>query len=113
MNVQTVGRDGTSSVPIIHKKSKNVKISTGKDKYVIMAEEIIEIIGDNNIEEIANCATRLRLIVKNNKDKKLDEKKFKDLGIFGVRKLGSQGLQIIIGVDVEHVANAMLDLHKK
>jgi PTS system N-acetylglucosamine-specific IIC component len=114
MDVQTVGRDGTSTVPAIRIRTKDKK-SDGdkKDKYVTMAESIIEIIGHENIKEIANCATRLRLIVKDNKDKKLDEKKFKALGIYGVVKQGSEGLQLIVGVDVEHVANAMVGLHKK
>jgi len=71
-----------------------------------MASQITESIGGKeNIVKIDNCATRLRLILKDNSN--IDEAKIKASGTFGIKKLGSESLQIVVGVEVEHVADAM------
>lgn len=70
-----------------------------------MALEFIGIIGKENIEEVSNCATRLRLIVKDNKkDEQLDAK-ILAAGGRGIVRVGNKGLQIIVGTDVEFVAD--------
>ncbi|WP_236608530.1 PTS transporter subunit EIIB [Spiroplasma taiwanense] len=73
-----------------------------------MAIEIIDAIGKENFVSIDNCATRLRLILKDNST--IDDKKIKAAGTFGIKRLGTESLQIVIGPDVEHVANEMRKL---
>ncbi|AUB31723.1 PTS transporter subunit EIIB [Spiroplasma floricola] len=74
-----------------------------------MAESIVDIVKIDNILKVENCSTRLRLTVKNNKDG-IEDKDLKALGIYGIKRLGDQGLQLIIGTDVEHVANEVQTL---
>lgn len=108
MNIKTPGREddfstfGVSENKVEPKsKDKNVK----SDKYSIMAKKLIEAIGADNFVEIDNCATRLRLIVKNSSLINLE--KVKLAGAFGTKILNKEAVQIVIGTDVEHVANAM------
>ncbi|AKX34508.1 PTS system, N-acetylglucosamine-specific IIC component [Spiroplasma litorale] len=106
MNLQTPGRellDGNSIQKVV--KEEGSKSKSSGDKYVTKANIIFEAIGADNIVSIDNCATRLRLILKDNT--KVDDAKIKSAGSFGVKRLGSEGMQIVIGPDVEHVANAM------
>lgn len=88
------------------KMSKSSKLDT---KYAKMAEEIIAAIGASNIENVDNCATRLRLTLKDN-TLGIDDKRIKATGIYGIKRLGKKSLQIIVGGDVEHVASAMKKL---
>lgn len=75
------------------------------DDYQKMAADFIEILGKENIEEVSNCATRLRLILKDNaKNDELDAK-ITAAGGRGVVRVGNKGYQIIIGTDVEFVAD--------
>lgn len=70
-----------------------------------MAADFIEILGKENIEEVSNCATRLRLILKDNaKNDELDAK-ITAAGGRGVVRVWNKGYQIIIGTDVEFVAD--------
>ncbi|EGL83918.1 PTS system, N-acetylglucosamine-specific IIBC subunit [Caldalkalibacillus thermarum TA2.A1] len=61
--------------------------------------------GKDNLETIDNCITRLRLKVKDMS--KVDEAVLKRLGAKGVIKPGGNSLQVIIGTDVEFIADAM------
>ncbi|AHI53023.1 PTS transporter subunit EIIC [Spiroplasma culicicola] len=108
LNIKTPGREDGENVAI---KKDQIK-KGGKQKYEEMANELLEIIGKENIVKVENCATRLRLTVVDNK-KDIDDNKIKSAGAYGVKRLGTQGLQIIIGTDVEHVANIMHDLTGK
>lgn len=106
LNLPTPGREelveGKTPTPTA-KPEKGAKKAKGGDKYQAMADAAIAAIGLDNFVSVDNCATRLRLIVKDNT--KIDEAKIKASGAFGVKKLGSEGVQIVIGPDVEHVAN--------
>ncbi|WP_338984128.1 PTS transporter subunit EIIC [Spiroplasma endosymbiont of Othius punctulatus] len=116
MNIQTPGReeDGgftTEPVEITSNSGSAAVVSTSKgtvskaDKYDVMAEKFVAAIGIDNLESIDNCATRLRLVLTNNKT--IDTAAIKAAGAFGFKQLGDQALQIVIGPDVEHVANSM------
>ena len=110
MNLQTPGRE------LLYSESKNLTLSESKSKssqsskYELMAEKIIDAIKKENIVKIDNCATRLRLIVLNNLD--VDDTLIKAAGTYGIKRLGTETLQIVIGPDVEHVANAMKKILK-
>ncbi|MCC7962833.1 PTS glucose/sucrose transporter subunit IIB, partial [Escherichia coli] len=58
--------------------------------------QIIEAVGGfDNIEDVDACATRLRLALVD--DKKVNEKRLKELGAAGLVKLGDGGVQVIFG----------------
>ncbi|WP_165998977.1 N-acetylglucosamine-specific PTS transporter subunit IIBC [Bacillus sp. Cs-700] len=79
---------------------------TEGDKYDVMAGHFIRSIGGiNNISSIDNCTTRLRLQM--NDMSKVDEAELKRYGARGVVKVNNRNLQIIVGTDVEFVADAM------
>ena len=63
--------------------------------------------GAENILELTNCATRLRLIL--NDATKINESELKKLGAKGIIKNGN-AVQVIIGVQVEHVARDILQI---
>lgn len=77
-----------------------------KGKYTEAAVAYLEALGGKeNLEEIDNCVTRLRLRVK---DMSLvDEGQLKQLGAKGVIKLSKTSLQVIVGTDVEFLSNEM------
>lgn len=116
LNIETPGREKvtvgeTNNVAISNtivettSAKKNSSKNTKVDKYTIMAEEIIIAIGKENFVSVDNCATRLRLIVKDTSV--INQTQVKAAGTFGVILLGKEALQIVIGPDVEHVANVM------
>ncbi|QGS52043.1 PTS transporter subunit EIIC [Spiroplasma tabanidicola] len=112
MNVLTPGREveDENAVASSVANKDSAKISKGKDKYAQMAEKILEAIGKDNLVQIDNCATRLRLQVKNNAT--IDQKQVKASGAFGTKLLGTESVQIVIGPDVEHVARELQKLVK-
>lgn len=74
------------------------------------ATKMHKIIGKDNLVEIDNCATRLRLKVKDSAV--IDEDKLKKAGALGVMKPDAKSIQIIIGPTVEFVAEALKDIHR-
>ncbi len=118
MDIKTPGREedfvignlGENLTDSIEKNDNN-KTNLKKDKYYKKAEIIIDAIGIDNINEIDNCATRLRLKV--NDSSIIDENKIKSSGAFGTKKLTKHDVQIVIGVDVEHIVDAMQKIIKK
>lgn len=64
--------------------------------------------GAENIENLDNCITRLRLIL--NDGSKVDDEKLKALGALGVVHLDDQNVQVIIGTKVTSVRNALDEL---
>ncbi|AGY41752.1 putative PTS system, N-acetylglucosamine-specific II ABC component [Mesoplasma florum W37] len=109
LNLPTPGREENEvTVASKDKKQNNTK---AEDKYQVMAEKIFEALGKDNIVSIDNCMTRLRLILKDNS--KIDESKIKEAGSYGIKRMGTEAMQIVIGLDVVHVAEIMQKLHKK
>ena len=66
--------------------------------------------GKENVVEIDNCITRLRLEVKDNTI--VDEKKIKSAGVAGVLRPGKNNVQVIIGTKVQFVADEFKKLCK-
>lgn len=64
--------------------------------------------GKENLIDIDNCVTRLRLKVKDTKE--VDEAELKRLGARGVIKLNSTDLQVVVGTQVESLANDLKKL---
>ncbi len=86
-------------------KTKLSKKEKAKNKYHIMALNIIKAIKANNIKTVSNCATRLRMQVGNNSKELVNDALIKKAGGLGIIRLGQEGLQVVIGTDVEHVVN--------
>ncbi len=82
--------------------------SSKESKHKEMAIKMLKIIGNDNIVSIDNCATRLRLEVKDSKI--IDDSKLKKSGASGVIKPTKDTIQIIVGPAVEFVAEEMKGL---
>ncbi|WP_025948534.1 N-acetylglucosamine-specific PTS transporter subunit IIBC [Geobacillus thermocatenulatus] len=75
-------------------------------QYEDLAAKYIEALGGkDNLAQIDNCVTRLRLKVKDMA--KVNEAELKRLGAKGVLRLNQTDLQVVVGTDVEFLANAM------
>ncbi len=73
-----------------------------EDKYAVIAAAVLELLGGkDNIVDVTNCVTRLRVNVK---DETLvaDDPDFKSVGTSGVAKRG-KNMQVIIGLKVPQV----------
>lgn len=105
LNLKTPGREDDEA------DEAELKATLKNDNYAEVAAKILEGVGGKeNVAEIDNCITRLRLEVK---DRLLvDEKKIKAAGVAGVIRPGKTSVQVIIGTQVQHVADAFKDLCK-
>ena len=106
-NFKTPGREDeleavSSATENLSKENKGFKKT---------AEIILEGLGGkDNIVSIDNCITRLRLEVKD--ISKVDEAKIKTAKVSGILKPGKNSIQIIIGANVQFVADELKKLIK-
>lgn len=106
-NLKTPGREDETDVV----EEEEVPASQGNNKYEVMAGHFIKDIGGaDNITSIDNCATRLRLNIADME--KVKESALKAHGAKGIMKLSKTNLQIIVGTDVEFVADEMKKIKK-
>lgn len=105
-NLLTPGREETTLEEAIEEE-----IAEGGNKFSLMATKIIEGLGGTaNIESIDNCTTRLRLVVKDMD--KVDEGKIKATNVPGVKKIDATNIQVIVGTEVQFVADEMHKINK-
>ena len=79
------------------------------DKYTTQAKKIYAALGGaDNLTVIDNCTTRLRLQLKDTNT--INEAAIKRSGAAGINKLDDHNLQIIIGTEVQFVADALSQL---
>jgi len=101
LDIKTPGREDEDV-----QQEQQMTTFAGNDKYENMAIQFIhDMGGKENITAIDNCATRLRLNVKDME--KVKDSALKSHGARGVMKLNKTNLQIIVGTEVEFVADAM------
>lgn len=101
LNLKTPGREDEDI-----QEEQEAPVVEGNNKYEVMASHFInDIGGKENISSIDNCATRLRLNIKDMD--KVQENSLKAHGAKGIMKLSKTNLQIIVGTEVEFVADAM------
>jgi len=101
-NIKTPGREDEEEL----EEKETIESVAGATKYETMAYHFInDIGGKENITNIDNCATRLRLNVKDMDQ--VRDSSLKSHGAKGVMKLNKTNLQIIVGTEVEFVADAM------
>ncbi|MBO0431780.1 N-acetylglucosamine-specific PTS transporter subunit IIBC [Enterococcus sp. DIV0660C] len=102
-NLMTPGREeGTGE--------ETPDLATGNDKFSALADNIYAALGGaSNVTSIDNCTTRLRLQVKDTKQ--VDQSKIKATGVPGVKVIDDQNIQVIVGTEVQFVADEMSKLH--
>ncbi len=105
LDIPTEGREKDDAGNYIIKQQGTTNIK-GKEKYDKMANAVIEYVKPLNIQNVANCTTRLRLTVLDNKTD-IDDAKLKEAGFKGIARVGDQALQLIVGTDVEHATEAL------
>ncbi|WP_102272028.1 N-acetylglucosamine-specific PTS transporter subunit IIBC [Cytobacillus massiliigabonensis] len=82
------------------------------NKFSNMAAVIYEGLGgDDNVISVDYCATRLRVEVET--VDKIDQKKIKSTGVPGINIIGPQSIQVIIGTNVQFVADEVERIRKK
>ncbi|HLS10122.1 N-acetylglucosamine-specific PTS transporter subunit IIBC [Lentibacillus sp.] len=78
----------------------------------VMAEKIYEGLGgDENVLTVDNCVSRLRIEV-NDMDK-VDQDKIKATGVPGINVVGKHNIQVVVGTQVQFVADEIRKIHKK
>lgn len=103
-NLMTPGRE-----PDVDEVIDEVATNDSDDKYMIQAKKIYAAIGGkNNIKIIDNCTTRLRLQL--NDSSKVNQAAAKASGAAGVNILDDTNVQIIVGTEVQFVADALKQL---
>ena len=101
-NLKTPGREDDDD---------ETKVVLANDNFTEVARIVLEGIGGKeNVTSIDNCITRLRLEIKDYT--KVDEKKIKSAGVAGVIRPGKTCVQVIIGTQVQHVADEFKKLCK-
>lgn len=112
LDLKTPGRDDSivstegETVDTDNDSDVTVKESSANDKYTQKADKLlIGLGGKENIDTIDYCTTRLRINV--NDDEKVDEGQLKSAGVHGVVRPGKNNIQVVVGTEVEHVAEEM------
>lgn len=101
-NLKTPGREDDDD---------ETKVVLANDNFTEVARIVLEGIGGKeNVTSIDNCITRLRLEIKDYT--KVDEKKIKSAGVAGVIRPEKTSVQVIIGTQVQHVADEFKKLCK-
>lgn len=75
--------------------------------YSKLAQQIVDLVGVDNIESVAHCQTRLRFVVKNRKQ--IDDKKIENLDLVKGVFFGSGQYQVIIGTGLVNDVYAAID----
>lgn len=95
-NLKTPGREDD--------EEEELKASLANDDYTAIAAIILEGLGGKeNIVNVDNCITRLRLEIRDYT--KVNEKKIKSAGVAGVIRPGKTSVQVVIGPKVQFVAD--------
>lgn len=88
-----------------------VATNASDDKYTIEAKKIYAAIGGKeNIKVIDNCTTRLRLQLQDTA--KVNQAGVKAAGVAGVNVLDKSNIHIVVGTEVQFVADALSKLYQ-
>ena len=79
----------------------------GENKYQHIAEEIIKIVGKENILSATHCATRLRLVVKDHE--KIDTKAIENVDEVKGTFFNSGQYQIILGTGIARTLSEIIE----
>lgn len=106
-NLMTPGRE-----PVVANAEPVEEVSTSDtdDKYMVMAKKVYAGIGGHdNISVIDNCTTRLRLQLKDTG--KINKAQIMAAGVAGVNVLDKVNIHIVVGTEVQFVADALKKLY--
>jgi len=107
-NLATPGREAETE-ELNHETEEGTV--TSENKFARMANVIYEGLGgDENVTSVDNCVTRLRIEVKDMDA--VDQNKIKSAGIPGINIVGPQSIQVIVGTQVQFVADEMAKIRK-
>ncbi|MDC3418566.1 N-acetylglucosamine-specific PTS transporter subunit IIBC [Aquibacillus salsiterrae] len=105
-NIKTPGREDEED------SAADEAVIAGKDRIATMASEIyVGLGGDENVVTVDNCVTRLRLEVKNMDA--VDQDRIKATGVPGINVINSKNIQVIVGTQVQFVADEIHKIRKK
>ena len=105
-----VDDEGAAAVAGILDTGAAPAAAVSRDKYVALAAKLYALLGGKaNIVDIENCVTRLRLGVKDTA--KVDVDAIRKL-VPGVKVIDDRNVQVVVGTQVQAVADAMEELHK-
>lgn len=97
-NLKTPGREDDDDA------SGEMSAKLANNDYTAIARQIlIGIGGKENVTSVDNCITRLRLEIKD--QAQVDEKQIKAAGVAGVLRPGKTSVQVIVGTQVQFVAD--------
>ncbi|WP_448720709.1 N-acetylglucosamine-specific PTS transporter subunit IIBC [Microbacterium natoriense] len=100
-NLKTPGREDDELVEDAASETR-----PGDDTYLATASRFLDALGGKeNITDLENCATRLRLEVAD--VSKVDDAALKRAGAAGTMKAGGKSVQVIYGLNVQFVKDAM------
>lgn len=84
--------------------------TNGDSKHAVMAQRIYDALGGAaNVTAIDNCTTRLRLQVLDTGT--IDQNRIKATGVPSVKVIDGKNIQVIVGTEVQFVADEMSRLH--
>lgn len=105
-NLKTPGREDDEEL-----ENQATKTAEGDERFAHMAKQIYDALGrDENITSLENCVTRLRVQVKDMD--KVDQGKIKATGVPGVHVLDKQNIHVVVGTNVQFVADEIAKLQK-
>ncbi|KRM13322.1 nagE protein [Paucilactobacillus suebicus DSM 5007 = KCTC 3549] len=106
-NLMTPGREEDS---VKDEATGIVETSDTDDKYTTMAKKIfVAIGGKDNINVIDHCTTRLRLQLKD--PQIVNQAAVRSAGAAGVNVIDDTNVHIVVGTEVEFVADALADVY--
>lgn len=107
-DIKTPGReDDLEFTEEISEEEKEIRLE--HSNYHYMAKKILQNIGGaDNVLDLENCITRLRIELKDTSLVNIDN--IKRTGAKGVVKLGDAAIQIIIGTDVKYIMEEMNEM---
>ena len=104
LNLKTPGREDDDI-------DGEMDIKLENNDFTAVAETILKGLGGKeNVVSIDNCVTRLRLEIKDNT--KVNEKVIKSAGVAGIIRPGKTNIQVIVGTQVQFVADELKKLCK-
>lgn len=105
-DIKTPGREDDEELAT----NTGATLSSDKSLTDMAASYIALLGGKENIEEIESCITRIRLVLKDNKN--VDEKALKAAGAAGVMKANNKVTQVVVGTKAELIVDEMKKLLK-
>ncbi len=108
LNLSTPGRNGNMA-GLDSTTNSETSLSKNRDEKLFnMAINTIALTGKENLRDIDNCITRVRLTVKDNTH--ISQEDAVNAGYTGMFKPGKNAIQFVIGPESEKIANYMKDI---